>query len=697
MNLRPVIKVDPEKCVNCHRCIAVCPSKMCNDGSGSYVRLNDNLCIGCGTCIEACTHGARTGIDDFELFLDDLKKGVKVAAIVAPSVIVNFEGKDLELNGYLKSIGVKAAFDVSFGAELTTKTYVEYIKNNNPECVISQPCPAIVTYIELYKPDLLKYLAPADSPMVHTIKMIRKYYPQYADCKIAVISPCYAKRREFDELGLDIYNITMKSMNAYFKEQKISLSSFPKVAYDNPVAERGVLYSSPGGLMRTVERYIPQICSKTRKVEGNPGIFEYFDDLSKTVKDGDKPVFKLVDCLNCSKGCNGGAGTVNNHLSVDKIEGFVEKRKNERQKYWSAKSLTKKGCVKKINKTIDDYWAPDLYKRTYVNRNAVYKDEILIPPPEELKKIYESMHKHSQADILDCTSCGYASCEQMATAIFNGTNRPENCRHYMALEVEKMHQSHKLELASGIQRVAAESVEKLGENEKNVENLVGATRKMTESVTISSAAVEEMIANIHSINIVLERNAQSVTNLDNVAQNGNNKLTDISKLVGDIEQNSNVLAEMSSIIQTIASQTNMLAMNAAIEAAHAGNFGKGFGVVAEEIRKLAETSGSEAKKIVEVLRKTKSLIDSTFGVTVSAKKGFSEIVDLSKQVMDQEFIVKKAISDQNDAGKQVLVSLKTMNELTSTVKQETEQLFTTTKHIESAIQSLGNIESKQVE
>ena len=119
--------------------------------------------------------------------------------------------------------------------------------------------------------------------------------------------------------------------------------------------------------------------------------------------------------------------------------------------------------------------------------------------------------------------------------------------------------------------------------------------------------------------------------------------------------------------------------------------------VAEEIRKLAETSGSEAKKIVEVLRKTKSLIDSTFGVTVSAKKGFSEIVDLSKQVMDQEFIVKKAISDQYDAGKQVLVSLKTMNELTSTVKQETEQLFTTTKHIESAIQSLGNIESKQVE
>ena len=65
--LKPVIFVDKDKCVNCHRCIAVCPSKLCNDGSGDYIKTNPSLCVGCGHCIDACEHGARYGIDDSDL------------------------------------------------------------------------------------------------------------------------------------------------------------------------------------------------------------------------------------------------------------------------------------------------------------------------------------------------------------------------------------------------------------------------------------------------------------------------------------------------------------------------------------------------------------------------------------------------------------------------------------------------------
>ena len=76
--MRAVVAVDENKCVNCQRCIAVCPAKMCNDGSGDYVKINNDLCIGCGECIEACSHGARIGIDDTQQFFADLKSNKKI-------------------------------------------------------------------------------------------------------------------------------------------------------------------------------------------------------------------------------------------------------------------------------------------------------------------------------------------------------------------------------------------------------------------------------------------------------------------------------------------------------------------------------------------------------------------------------------------------------------------------------------------
>ncbi len=687
MSIREIIRVDPEKCTACHRCISVCPAKMCNDASGDYIKVNSELCIGCGRCISACHFGARIGIDDFDLFMKDLKAGVKMIAIVAPSSVVSFRGHILELNTWLKSIGIKAVFDVSFGAELTSKSYVEYIKEKDPELLISQPCPALVTFCEIYRPKLLPYLAPADSPMLHTIKMIKTYYQEYKDCKVMVVSPCYAKRREFDETGLGNYNVTMKSLDKYFKENNIDLSKLAKTPYDNPEAERGVTYSSPGGLMKTTERFVPGISDVTRKIEGLPEVVEYFVHLERALNKKIKPVYKLIDCLGCWQGCNGGAGTCTDEMTLDEMEEYVENRSRSLKMKMNTEG-TKSRNIKKFNKKLDAYWSDGLYKRTYTDNSTVFEAVIKNPTQEQINEIHMNMGKLTDRDILNCGACGYRTCEQMAVAIFNGLNKPEHCHHYKGVELVKITGNHRQELDNAIENVKNTSLSRLAASDTEVEAIGKVSEEMVASVSNSASAIEEMITSIQSVNNILNTNSQSMNALNEATKTGKVSVEEITVLVGEIEKSSNGLSEMSTVIQQIASQTNLLAMNAAIEAAHAGEFGKGFSVVADEIRKLAESSGKEAKQISDVLKKVKSLIDSTFGKTIAVKEDIENIVSLADKVTEQESFVKSTVSKQSDGGQQLLESLKIMRDNTQSVSAAVENLKTTTESVKVAIQQI---------
>jgi iron only hydrogenase large subunit-like protein len=690
--LKPVIQVIEEKCVNCHRCIMVCPVKMCNNGSGSVVIFNEELCIGCGACIRACGHGARIGIDDLDQFVKDLKAGVSIVAIVAPAIVASFGGDYLKVNGFLKNIGVKGVFDVSFGAELTVKSYLAYQKKNNPPLIIAQPCPSLVSFIELYRPKLIPYLAPADSPMLHTMKMIRKFYPQYGSCRIAAISPCYSKRREFEATGIGDYNVTIKSILQYLQRTGDSISKYPEMPYDNPPAERAVLFSSPGGLMRTVQRYDKDVTNHTRKIEGAE-VYHYLAYLETALQNDKHPVYNLIDCLSCSLGCNGGPGTINEGKHLDELEAKIEKRSRDARAYYgNEKPQSRIFAKRKLERVLNDYWEEGLYARSYTDRSAIFKRLVKFPSSQQIQDMHRKMYKTSERDILDCGACGYNSCEQMVVAIINGINKMENCRYFIEVERKLLSQRHKEEIQRTISTVYGHTIEEMN---KSIEGIGSLSNHINETATViikSSAAVEEMVKNIQAIHKTLEQNAKTVIKLNTSSLEGKNRLLKIGELIADVSAQSDALLEACRVITDIADETSILGMNAAIEAAHAGEaIGKGFAVVAGQIRHLADNSGHQAGEIEKSLKNIKGLIDTSSESSTHAQTQFDIIVSLVDAVKGEELIIKNAVETQSNGGKEVIESLNVVNNLILKIKDESAALLASGRAVLENINSLKSV------
>jgi iron only hydrogenase large subunit-like protein len=569
-----------DQCVGCHKCISVCPvltaNKAVEENGQNKIIVDGKQCVACGACFDACAHGARSYNDDTERFFEDLRKGEKISLLLAPAFLANYPREYANVLGGLKKLGVNRIISISFGADITTWGYIKYITEHNFTGGISQPCPAIVGYIEKYIPELLPKLIPVHSPMMCGAIYVKKYM-KVSD-KLAFISPCVAKKNEIDDPncgGYVSYNVTFDHLMDYVRKHSIS----GPVVTDEIEYGLGSIYPMPGGLKENVYWF----CGEDvfiRQIEGEKHAYEFLEDYKKRVLDKKDLPF-MVDALNCAKGCIYGPGVEAERSESDDTLYELQKireasKKNDRRHAFSRK-LTPKQRLDRLNRQFKKLDIND-FIRHYTDRSKGL--EIKHPSAAEVDEIFASMDKRTTLEkSIDCSACGYATCGEMAAAIYNDCNNKNNCIQYikgkveqeseaakqMALEVEGKNEElrTKNELIAGLiaeVQVDFDSLDtSIGEmsigNNSNAEESTGISVSMGEVVSFCDQ-LQEALEKIQGLLVKLEDNNEEITN--------------------------------------VAEETNLLALNASIEAARAGESGRGFAIIAENIKKLADSSKDTA-------------------------------------------------------------------------------------------------------
>lgn len=632
-----------DKCIGCNRCIRECPTILANQADGTRIEVDDEMCIKCGACFHACNHDARDYMDDTDKFLEDLKHGKQFSVIVAPAFIANYPREYKKVFGYLKKLGVLHVYSVSFGADITTWSYINYILETGKHGLVSQPCPAIVNYIEKYQPEFIQYLVPLHSPMMDEAIYLKKY--KRVPEQLVFLSPCIAKYLEINDPncnGYVKYNVTFKKLMEAIRG---NLASAPE-ADEESVYGLGSMYPKPGGLKECAEFFLGKEFS-VLQVEGESEAYEFlkhYEERMKTNKE--KPLF--VDILNCQKGCLRGTGTdksLDNTdivLAVDKMHKLVDNtpekkkafgKKDDSKNCWNY-ALPVEKRLEYYNEQFKDLNYKDFW-RNYTPKGVTVK----IPNEQQLDDIFMDMNKKTEESRhIDCECCGYRTCVEMATAIHNGTNFKENCIHYIKgvadeerAEIQKAHEElmeeHEIKnqhlnividefraLGSDIEQLAAAndtSAEEISDVAKAVEIILDQCKELTESLSIFSAFID-------------------------------------------------AYKESNDSISDIASQTSLLSLNANIEAARAGELGKGFAVVADEIRKLSDS--------------TQEMID------LNNKNATETVPKISKSVED----IKYLIASINEMGEKI----ENVAAATQEIAAQSETIMSKSENIQKDVRAM---------
>ena len=255
-------------------------------------------------------------------------------------------------------------------------------------------------------------------------------------------------------------------------------------------------------------------------------------------------------------------------------------------------------------------------------------------------------------------------------------------------------------IGSGISEQSAD-IEQISESvrivEKEIQHLRDRISEQNGAIAKSSTAVNEISDTIKSVNMNVQYITREFDELVNESELGVKNQATVDSQVLTIADESKSLTLANQAIADIARQTNLLAMNAAIEAAHAGEAGKGFGVVADEIRILAETSSKQSREIKKVLATVTASISQIVDSSQTSTKSFQSVGSRIASMDNQMKEVQNGMNKEDQAVQNILTMVKTLNNAAGAITDASNQMENESQTLFNKIDLLQKVSKETME
>ena len=371
-------------------------------------------CIACGNCTRVCSQGAKAYYDSTAVIIDMLDSGEDVYALLAPSFVSEFsEFNDYrKLIGMLRKLGFAKVFEVAFGADLVAAEYRKIVQNKGVRGVISSDCPAIVSFIEKYQPELIGNLAPIVSPMIAIARYLK--FKHKNKFRMVFIGPCIAKKAETHELD---EQITFTELRRLFEIRKVDSGYDFRSEFDEPKAGKGAIFPISRGMLQTVKLPDDDLEGHVIVAEGR----ENFQEAIREYKLGAISTEHLE--LLCCEGCIMGPGTSKNGKKFSRRAKVLDYLRLKMDSFDEVSWL--KAMKEADNLDLSQSFSSD-------------DQRIHDPSEKEIREVLRTMNKFKEEDNLNCGACGYDTCRNHAIAIIKGLAENEMC---LPNSIDKLHKS----------------------------------------------------------------------------------------------------------------------------------------------------------------------------------------------------------------------------------------------------------------